>query len=637
MATALGFLGAGIGALLSSALLVPTPLFGQTPMDHSLQVPFIPGRVHVESGIALSADGRRLAFAAGPNPSGSERAVLVFDRELELRVASLDADGQPLPAAELPALSADGRTLAFRGQSGGPDSDWDLYVRDLASGSTRVLRARELAKALSDESASVGAPRARYDYPQRSLAINADGTILAFEWTARSASTGAERHRLLLHDLSSGRTERLDVGPAPHRAAGNAHSRGPLLSADGRFVAFSSLASNLVQGDDNGSWDAFVRDRRTGTTRLESVTAAGAALPSSGLDGGAFATGLTPDGRFLSLIANRDLVSGQPLAAALQPRSLFVRDRDRALSQHAFPPGRATGNCEAELPASGIHGGLLSADGRLVAFQTCQYIPILGNVRTAFHSFFDRHTGQLTFRGGAFLRLDAVAGALSYDGRVAGSLGQATDVEPGVFLGVNEVFPVPAAEAFAVFRKGGAEWVVSLGDPGALPAQGIALDSQQLPKRFGGTLRGAEFLVVGVLHESHYVRATLRPNLLFSGREAEDPSVLDDSALSAAYERLAAGSDAWLDHWRRRLPHRGTAAAVLVHDEDSAASRLGGDDFGGAFPFSIAIRLRERQTRLPVYGALASAPDHPDAFQAKRSFGVSYSLRVDLSGRITGE
>ena len=49
----------------------------------------------------------------------------------------------------------------------------------------------------------------------------------------------------------------------------------PSISADGRFVAFASYASNLVAGDTNGTDDVFVRDRKQGTTELVSVSSAG--------------------------------------------------------------------------------------------------------------------------------------------------------------------------------------------------------------------------------------------------------------------------------------------------------------------------------------------------------------------------
>jgi hypothetical protein len=56
-----------------------------------------------------------------------------------------------------------------------------------------------------------------------------------------------------------GTTARVSLGP--NGVQGNSYSRQPALSADGRFVAFASVASNLVPGDTNGRWDVFVRDR----------------------------------------------------------------------------------------------------------------------------------------------------------------------------------------------------------------------------------------------------------------------------------------------------------------------------------------------------------------------------------------
>ncbi len=53
------------------------------------------------------------------------------------------------------------------------------------------------------------------------------------------------------------------------------HYQPSAISADGRFVAFSSFASNLVAGDTNGTWDVFVHDRQTGTTERVSVASDG--------------------------------------------------------------------------------------------------------------------------------------------------------------------------------------------------------------------------------------------------------------------------------------------------------------------------------------------------------------------------
>ena len=74
---------------------------------------------------------------------------------------------------------------------------------------------------------------------------------------------------VFVHDRQTGQTTRVSV--ASDGTQGNDHSFVSSLSADGRYVAFTSLASNLVAGDTNGTSDAFVHDRQTGQTTRVSV------------------------------------------------------------------------------------------------------------------------------------------------------------------------------------------------------------------------------------------------------------------------------------------------------------------------------------------------------------------------------
>jgi Tol biopolymer transport system component len=71
----------------------------------------------------------------------------------------------------------------------------------------------------------------------------------------------------------SGVTERVSVTSVGEQ--GDSPSLQPAISADGRFVAFGSYASNLVPGDTNRSTDVFVHDRLTGATERVSVSSAG--------------------------------------------------------------------------------------------------------------------------------------------------------------------------------------------------------------------------------------------------------------------------------------------------------------------------------------------------------------------------
>src|SRR5215213_10004928 len=88
--------------------------------------------------------------------------------------------------------------------------------------------------------------------------------------------------------------------------AGNGQSFGPRLSDDGRFVMFTSEASDLVANDNNNATDVFVRDLQTNTTTLVSVNSAG---NGSG-NRASFSPVMTPDGRFVMFASNAtDLVA----------------------------------------------------------------------------------------------------------------------------------------------------------------------------------------------------------------------------------------------------------------------------------------------------------------------------------------
>src|SRR5262249_4022499 len=127
-----------------------------------------------------------------------------------------------------------------------------------------------------------------------SVKISADGRFVVFASEAAGLvpddTNGVSD--VFVRDRVSGTTERASVDS--NGVQGNAPSGGPSdpsISADGRYVAFTSLASNLVPRDTNGYGDVFVRDRRTGTTERVSVGTGGAeahhvsASPSISADG----------------------------------------------------------------------------------------------------------------------------------------------------------------------------------------------------------------------------------------------------------------------------------------------------------------------------------------------------------------
>jgi len=115
------------------------------------------------------------------------------------------------------------------------------------------------------------------------------------------------------------------VSVLPYGAKGNGDSWDPCISADGRFVAFTSEASNLVPGDTNRTTDVFAHDRRTGRTERVSVS-------SQGVEGNARSqdASISVDGRFVAFVSDgSNLVPGDTNGVT----DVFVRDRETGATE----------------------------------------------------------------------------------------------------------------------------------------------------------------------------------------------------------------------------------------------------------------------------------------------------------------
>jgi hypothetical protein len=138
----------------------------------------------------------------------------------------------------------------------------DVFVRHLATGTTERVNV-----------GSAGAEaHGNLFYPP---AISGDGRFVAFTTSAGDLVPGDTNGRIdvFVRDRQLGITERASVGPAGVQANQDSFlGTGASLSLDGRFVAFTSAASNLVPTDFNGRWDVFLRDRSSATTEILSLT-----------------------------------------------------------------------------------------------------------------------------------------------------------------------------------------------------------------------------------------------------------------------------------------------------------------------------------------------------------------------------
>ncbi len=278
--------------------------------------------------------------------------------------------------------------------------------------------------------------------------ISAGGRYVAFSSSATNLVPGDTNGYLdvLVHDRQTGQTTRASV----FGAQGNGDSLGRLsISADGSCVAFNSYADNLVPGDTNGDWDVFVHDRQTGQTTRVSVDASGAQG-----NGGSYYPSITADARFVAFASDApNLVPGDTNGV----QDVFVHDRQT---------GRTT---RVSVDASGAEGDndsaypSITADGRYVAFYSDASNLVPGDTNWYVDVFVhDRQTGQITRvsvdASGAEGDDDSTYPSISADGRSVAFSSLATNLVPGDTNGFADIFvrgPELTLEADPLVVSGG--------------------------------------------------------------------------------------------------------------------------------------------------------------------------------------
>jgi Tol biopolymer transport system component len=252
---------------------------------------------------------------------------------------------EPTGIASQPVFADDGETMVFLGAVAlpGRSAAFQLYGYDAATSKVQLLTPN-LAKT----------DGANHDilFP----VLSGDGATAGFFSYATDIVTNDDKNEndVFIVPTSGAQSPTLVSVPLPtvESATGNNSSelRGNLLSADGRFVAFSSLASDLVPNDDNNNLDIFRRDLRSGTTQLVSVSP-DAVHP---LPGSSMLLDMSRDGRFVAF-STTNLT--QPAATP----GIYVYDAVAGTNAVAsiLPDGTAAASTE----------GFLSADGQYLTFR----------------------------------------------------------------------------------------------------------------------------------------------------------------------------------------------------------------------------------------------------------------------------
>src|SRR5438477_460507 len=312
---------------------------------------------------------------------------------------------------------------------------WPTQRRVLSSVTLVLLTALwgRSAGAQTTERVSVASGGTEANGASLSSALSADGRFVAFDSAATdlvAADTNGVSD-VFVHDRQTGATERVSVASGGAQGNGSSGLIGfafpPALSADGRFIAFVSLATSLVAGDTNGATDVFVRDRLTGTTERVSVASGGTQS-----NGASLGSALSADGRLVTFQSDAtNLVVGDTNGAT----DVFVRDRQTGMTGRVSV---AQGNASGPRP-------VLSADGRFVPFHRTAPTPVAGDTNGATDVFVhDRQTGtteRVSVASGGTQGNGSSAGpVLSADGGLVAFHSTATNLVAGDANDAYDVF-----------------------------------------------------------------------------------------------------------------------------------------------------------------------------------------------------
>jgi len=350
---------------------------GTTTLVSRADGPAGPGGDDFSFDPTISADGRFVAFesdADNLSADDNNNVTNVFVRDTQLGTTTLvsRADGVAGAGADdgavNPKISADGRFVAFESRANNLSSDdldpvLDVFVRDTQLGTTTLV-------SRADGPAGAGG-----NYTSGSPTISADGRFVAFESDARNLSADDNNNvtNVFVRDTQLGTTMLVSRADGPAGAGGDGNSANPSISADGRFVAFASLAANLSADDNNVVLNVFVRDTQMGTTVLVS-RANGPSGAGADSDSYIYGDAISADGRFVTFesladnlspkdsnafddVFRRDLRGGPPHCADIT--QTVVRDIDTTIGLTcADDDGDAMTLAIVSGPAQGVLGAI---------------------------------------------------------------------------------------------------------------------------------------------------------------------------------------------------------------------------------------------------------------------------------------
>ena len=356
---------------------------------------------------AISADGRYIAFQSDAtnlvaDDNNGFTDIFVYDRQTRqtrrVSVSSTGAEGDFV--SFFPAISSYGRYVAFQ-------SDATNLVEDDNNRTTDVFvfdQKTRLTKLVSVSSS--GEPG---DSTSSEPVISANGQYVAFHSRATNLVNKDTNKDVdvFVHDRKTGETTRVSIDSDGKQAIGT--SFGAAISTDGRYVAFSSNAANLVNSDKNNTMDVFVHDRETGETTLVSLSSNGKQGEASSFD-----SALSADGRYVAFTSRATTLVDDDTN---EVEDIFVHDRESAETVRVSVDSTGQQANERSFAAT------LSTDGRYVIFNSDASNLVADDDNNSTDVFIhDRQTGQtrrltLVSQSNSYTPASSYAPAISDDGR----------------------------------------------------------------------------------------------------------------------------------------------------------------------------------------------------------------------------
>lgn len=354
-------------------------------------------------------------------------------------------------ALQKASLSQDGSLVAFDSLSttlvpGDMNGDVDVFVRNRSTSQTQRVSVDGNGNEASGTSTTP--------------AISADGRFVAFQSDAPDLvpndTNGVED--VFVYDRQTGAIQRVSVDN--NGTEGNGASQNPSISANGRFVAFQSAASNLVANDTNGVVDIFVYDRQTNTIQRVSVDSNG--------------TEANGPSRRPSISGDGNRVAFESTASNLVPNDtngvsdVFVHDRSTGTTSRVSVASNGTqANGASQAPA-------ISGDGTAVAFDSVATNLVANDTNNVSDVFLHDLTSGNTVRVSVNSAGDqgngtSVEASISDDGTKIAFESDATNLAPDLTPDSNG-----NRDVFVHDRATGMTWIVSDAPASNTPGNGDA-------------------------------------------------------------------------------------------------------------------------------------------------------------------